>query len=666
MVGGSLRAPRVRARGLFANMRRTTTLALVLVMTQPAFAADDTLLGGDLLAPSQDMAPADAGLLGGGDLLDDGGLLDAGDGAIDAGALFGSDDDAAEAEDAEGAFGEHAALFKESNFPSAATCATCHPKQYKEWSVSQHAYAQLSPFMLSMQNTINVVTQTTNGDFCLRCHAPVGSELNEPMTASNLDRHPASREGITCVSCHRINKNFGKVTGRITLERGDIFQPIYGPSGNDELERVLQTPDEYRVVTSADGPGRGIHKQAPRFFELTTPGFCGTCHDVMAPAGVRIEEAFSEYKNSPAAARGVTCQDCHMGRVQGVPEGYEHGPAAVVGDSPTQPRKLTNHFFAGPDYSIIHPGIFPHNVEAQRFKTLEEWLQFDVDAGWGTDAFELAVPEDYDFPEAWRSIDDRYDARRIIGEQRDALAWAKDRRLEVLRNAFDMSDIRVTRAPGADGNGGLGFEMDVINISDGHVMPDGFDAERLFFLEIVVTDADGDVVYLSGDRDPNGDLRDRHSLYVKAGELPRDDALFNLQSKFMARLLRGGEREQVLPSPVSLSVLPYIRPEARPSILYGQAKGVRKHRKGIEPLGSRTAAYEVPAEALTGSRGPWTIEARFVSQALPVNLVTTTKGVGFDYGMSPREVADRLVEGAVAIRERTATVPALGDQAAAR
>lgn len=93
----------------------------------------------------------------------------------------------------------HEKVFAKSNFPSADECALCHPKQYKEWSVSQHAYSQLSPLMMSMQNAMNVGTSTTNGDFCLRCHAPVGSDIGEPFSASNLDRHPASREGITCV-----------------------------------------------------------------------------------------------------------------------------------------------------------------------------------------------------------------------------------------------------------------------------------------------------------------------------------------------------------------------------------------------------------------------------------------------------------------------------------
>ena len=64
----------------------------------------------------------------------------------------------------------HAEIFAASNFPSADECALCHPVQYKQWSVSQHAYSQLSPLMMSMQNAMNAGTSSTNGDFCLRCH----------------------------------------------------------------------------------------------------------------------------------------------------------------------------------------------------------------------------------------------------------------------------------------------------------------------------------------------------------------------------------------------------------------------------------------------------------------------------------------------------------------
>ena len=78
----------------------------------------------------------------------------------------------------------HAALFAEQRFPSATTCASCHGDIYREWSVSPHAYAQLSPVFNAMQAKIGKLTNGTNGDFCIRCHTPVGMNLGEPTPTS--------------------------------------------------------------------------------------------------------------------------------------------------------------------------------------------------------------------------------------------------------------------------------------------------------------------------------------------------------------------------------------------------------------------------------------------------------------------------------------------------
>ena len=66
--------------------------------------------------------------------------------------------DAADTTDVDDARKAHEELFAENRYPSAATCATCHAKQYREWSVSQHAYSQLSPVYMALNNTINVLT----------------------------------------------------------------------------------------------------------------------------------------------------------------------------------------------------------------------------------------------------------------------------------------------------------------------------------------------------------------------------------------------------------------------------------------------------------------------------------------------------------------------------
>lgn len=595
-----------------------------------------SLLGGDSGSGEAPAAsPLGGGLLGGGD-----------DQNKDLFTFGGNEEPEKEDEQVQ-ANKAHEEVFAETRYPSANACAACHPKQYREWSVSQHAYAQLSPVYMSMQMEINRRTAGTNGDFCIRCHNQVGMNLGESVYTSNLDRHPTSREGITCVVCHRLNRNYGKVSGRFGLVEGDIYDKVYGPTGNEELQRVLKDP-KYVVTADRDQPGRAVHAEAEKFFALVTPGFCGSCHDVTLLNGFRLEEAFAEFKRTEAAREGTTCQDCHMGKVQGIAAGYETGPAAMVGGVPTEDRRLTNHYFAGPDYPIVHPGIFPHNVDAAEFKSLREWLEFRYDEGWGTDAFENNIPAGYEFPDSWKSIDDRYDARAIIEEQFDRLEWARNERQEVLENALQFGGFTAERQPDGD----VVFTVQVNNATSGHGVPTGFDAERLMFLEVTVTDADGQVVFASGDRDPNGDVRDTHSLYVHNGELEEDPYLFNLQSRFMVRMNRGGEREQVLPINRSLGPLPFVRPETRPTSIYGRPRGARKFKQTIDPLGNRLAEYRVEGEKL-GANFPLKVDVRFVAQMVPVNLIAEIQHVGFDYGMSAKEIADKVVAGAHTVFARS-------------
>lgn len=564
---------------------------------------------------------------------------------------FGLAAQAAEAKEEVNAFAAHKALFAENRYPSAATCRTCHPDHYREWSVSPHAYAQLSPVFNSMHATIVKQTGGSNGDFCIRCHNQVGMNMGESVFMKNEDRHPTSREGISCIVCHRLKNAYGKVSGRFSLVEGDLLEPVYGPHGDAELKRVLSQPEKFRVVTDREKAGRKIHTGVEKFFQLTESSFCGSCHDVTLMNGFRLEEAFSEFKNTPSAKRGETCHDCHMGKQPGVNAGYDTAPAAVVGDEPTKPRKRTNHMFIGPDYSIIHPGIFPHNDDAAQFATISEWLQYDWKKGWGTDEFEDNIDDDHPFPEKWESYDDRLDARDIIDQQLELLGEAQKQRIELMRVAFLLGDLKVTKAS----KRGLDFRVQVKNGTDGHSVPTGFDAERLIWLYVRVLDKHGNVVFKSGDLDPNGDVRDLHSTYVHNGELPLDKYLFNLQSKFITKNLRGGEREQVLAVNYSPDPIPFIRPTTFSSVLTGNPGAARKHKQGIPPLGHRWARYRVKSSDLKGE-GPYRIQVQFKAAMVPVNLISEIKVVGFDYNMSPRDVADAIRNGHIIMWDKSVIV----------
>ena len=101
----------------------------------------------------------------------------------------------------------------------------------------------------------------------------------------------------------------------------------------------------------------------------------------------------------------------------------------------TTERKRTNHMFAGPDYSIVHPALFPQSKDlrqamweyqrkipgTEKYERvgMEHLLKFKWESGWGdpTSKFEKAVSKDpkkeKDLPWPW---DDSI-ARQTLREQ---------------------------------------------------------------------------------------------------------------------------------------------------------------------------------------------------------------------------------------------------------
>jgi hypothetical protein len=286
---------------------------------------------------------------------------------------------------------------------------------------------------------------------------------------------------------------------------------------------------------------------------------------------------------------------------------------------------------------------------------MREWLDFDYEAGWGTERFERSAAAEWlntSGPLAWRDPARRFEARRILNDQFQLLNEYTEGRRRVMANGFDVSNIE------CDPNcrDGLKFRVYVCNKTDGHGVPTGFDAERVIFLRTTVFDANGKIVFVSGDLDPNGDSRDSHSVYVHNGKLPLDPQLFTLQTRFLTRSIRGGEREQVLNVPTSLDPLPFNRPETRPFTVLGRPLGARKHKQNLAAnAGGRWANYHVDKSQLTGC-GPYTVSIQLIEGMVPVNLVHEIEDVGFDYDMSAREVAERVVEGHIVIQDRQAII----------
>ena len=196
-----------------------------------------------------------------------------------------------------------------------------------------------------------------------------------------------------------------------------------------------------------------------------------------------------------------------MGKVPGKALGYDCGPIAELGGKPYgELRKRTNHNFWGPNYSIAHPGLFPHNLKADRWSP-RDWLAFDWRAGWGTEAFERSVRDTAGsvFPKPWDNADDRRDARKIIDDNMRRSAIKRQSAIQTLSNAVCLDGPYFDREPTA--GKALKFHIRVCNMSDGHNLPTAsLGAQPQQWLNVSVKDPLGNIVWESGYLDSNGDL----------------------------------------------------------------------------------------------------------------------------------------------------------------
>jgi hypothetical protein len=507
----------------------------------------------------------------------------------------------------------------ESLYPTAAQCGGCHKQIYDEWSSSQHAYASISPMFHKFEQKFQTLTQGTVGTFCVRCHQQVGTQLGEAREAPLWARSQISREGITCITCHRVKEQYGKVNGERRVEPGKIYEPVYGSGKKSVLKDVLANKDTYSVKTDPDGRGNDIHKGMITNDQITKSEFCVSCHQVAVNLGIKLEIVWDQYRASPARKAGITCQDCHMGKSPGKPSGYATAPSAIVGGKEINPgRKHANHRFIGPGYSIAHPGIFPHNSKAQAY-SIEDWMQFDWRAGWGTTKFEDKVADGkikVKFPKRWADANDREDAREIIDENLKKLDERDVLRRKVMENSSKVDGPYIEGTPrvGSD----LAFSYKIKNINTGHNLPSGsLGAQPQLWVNVALVDPDGKNIWESGYVDSNGDVADLHSLDVAAGRIDTDQMLVNFQTKFLTTNVKGTDREMYLPVNFDIDPLPQLRPPGIPTTVLNHPPLVRMENHSLTPLGERQAEYQVPGNLIT-KPGKYRLAFRMRSRAEPI------------------------------------------------
>ncbi|MDB4941325.1 MAG: Serine/threonine-protein kinase PknA [Labilithrix sp.] len=451
----------------------------------------------------------------------------------------------------------------------SSTCAGCHAREVAEWQRSVMAHAAKSPLFGALESVVEeqvgrdarcpngagvlrkpggevcrdertgrTLTGTGGEHWCVNCHAAANTlaDAVPPWSARSLssagtssrqplrDILPAGpMEGISCAVCHQAigpvhvagGARTGDYEGNPTWTSpvtGAVFRmrpedgagiPGIGNSGY-QLD-----PGSLLVRTlGASVPGDPVvHRRPPAAAKsyLASSEHCGACHDVRLfgtdAVGVRdrgehfkrLRNAYSEWRawadtEKAAGRKAASCQDCHMSLYPGVCV-----PGAGSGKDGCP---------AGTRFEGRAPGERARGLTAAT----------SASAGSVASHYFTSVdlPLAPDFPDRW--ADDR-----TLDASGQPLGL-EARRLQLLRHTFSLAIGNAARAGSQ-----LEIPVQLENVGAGHRVPAGFSQERETWLELVVEDARGGVVYEVGRiAADDADLQDKAFVRVTTGDGAQD------------------------------------------------------------------------------------------------------------------------------------------------
>ncbi|MET0386836.1 MAG: ammonia-forming cytochrome c nitrite reductase subunit c552 [Polyangiales bacterium] len=216
------------------------------------------------------------------------------------------------------------------------SCKDCHPKYYREWSGSMHAYAMKDPVFIAMNKRGQEETNGALGNFCVNCHAPMAVREGAISNFADLSTVPDHLQGVTCYFCHN------------AVDVGpDHFNANIAIANDDVMRANIRNP----LQPTAHKVGRSEFHDAT---SIKSSMMCGTCHDIVTPApkSVHLERTLQEYLPSLIAQPGPSfnsCQTCHMRT------GFDEEPVAVSTGREgeiTARRPVHEHLFPAVDVSL--------------------------------------------------------------------------------------------------------------------------------------------------------------------------------------------------------------------------------------------------------------------------------------------------------------------------
>lgn len=226
--------------------------------------------------------------------------------------------------------------FGSEQFENPRICQYCHQEIYRQWSGSMHSRSATNPFYQEQAQKASRESAGAADIFCAGCHVPVGVLAGEIPPADGAALSEVALSGVSCDFCHIITEVTGTGNAAFRVAPG---KTKYGPFA-DPLHTPLHESEYLKIYTESQ--------------------FCGACHNITHPEnGLVLSATYSEWKDSPLAARGVQCQHCHMTPGPGV---TRPNPGYAATGAPKKREHISTHCMTGSDVFALRQAGAPEHA----------------------------------------------------------------------------------------------------------------------------------------------------------------------------------------------------------------------------------------------------------------------------------------------------------------
>ncbi|MFQ5528789.1 MAG: multiheme c-type cytochrome [Gemmatimonadota bacterium] len=361
----------------------------------------------------------------------------------------------------------------------------CHEQIAREWSVSAHRWSAMDAAFVRVQDVMAEQNGAESTRYCGGCHDPISLFSGaKNVFVDDLTNQVGYDEGVSCLACHSIRETDVQGNANYVMDRPDryLFELRDG--------KLAKTLSDFLIRAY---PRHHVEMLSHRLFK--SPEFCAACHkqfideEINQVGWVQLQNQYDNWRksrwNEPGDARQtIECRECHMPLTESSDPGS--GDDADYNRTRADGKHRSHRFLAANQFMPLALGL--EGAEEQAELT-ERWLRGEID-----------VPE----------IDHKW---------RDGPAIP----IEIL--------VPDRIQPGED----VPIRLTITNNKVGHDFPTGPLDIIQAWVELEVTDQDGNVVFASGQRDEGhfiepgsfmfkaepvdqyGNLIDRHNLWEMVG-----------------------------------------------------------------------------------------------------------------------------------------------------